>query len=91
MFELEIIKAYSLKEVNFITVEARLSGSIDSPLIKMVLIDKKENNKKFFLKGSMFLDGPNVKRDKQYRYLAFDERDYTPEDMIGRILVPIKE
>ncbi|WP_211748060.1 hypothetical protein [Paenibacillus sp. Marseille-Q4541] len=91
MFELEIIKADSLKEVNLITVEAKLSGSIDSPLIKTVLVDKGQNNKRFFLKGPMFVDGPNVKRSKDYLYLAFDGTNYTPEDLIGRILVPLYE
>lgn len=91
MFELEIIKADSFKEVNIITVEARRSGSIDSPLIKTVLVDKEQNDKRFFLKGPMFVDGPNVKRAKDYLYLALEGTDYTPEDMIGRILVPLHE
>lgn len=91
MFKLEIINADSLKEVNLITVEARLSGSIDSPLIKTVLVDKEQKNKRFFLKGTMFVDGPNVKRAKDYLYLAFDGTNYTPEDRIGRILVPVHE
>ncbi|GGF88152.1 hypothetical protein GCM10010912_36780 [Paenibacillus albidus] len=91
MFELEIIKAHSLKEVKLITVEARLSGNIDSPLIKKVLVDKEQNDKRFFLKGPIFVDGPNVKRMKDYLYLAFDGVDYTSEDMIGGILVPLHE
>ncbi|NMO94992.1 hypothetical protein [Paenibacillus lemnae] len=91
MFELEIIKADSLKEVNLITVEARLLGSIDSPLIKTVFVDKEHKDKCFFLKGPMFVDGPNVKRAKDYLYLAFDGTNYTPEDMIGRVLVPLQE
>ncbi|GIP46334.1 hypothetical protein J45TS6_47930 [Paenibacillus sp. J45TS6] len=57
MFELEIIKANSVKEVNLITVEAKLSGSIDSPLIKTVLVDKGQNDRRFFWKT---INGVNV-------------------------------
>lgn len=91
MFELEILTADFIQEVNVITVEAKLTGIIDGPLVKMILIDKEQTEKKFILKGPMFLDGPNVKRSKDHLYLAFDSKGHTIEDILGKTLVPLTE